>query len=372
MITISELSSSEPSTPAQTPLAAPIIPTPALLSPGAVPPLPSPSEEEEEEEEEEGLRAPVWDLEEKLETPWLKQAEDKAKLKELKTHKIQLEQVQEWKSEMQEQQAVLQEARKEAKEAREAKGRYFDEPADPADAIEVATLDKEMAEERAESPQREVEALKELVDELSTDLEILKAEIEEKGSDGAASSYQLKQFAGQNARLKGALARDLSSSAKQEHVKLQKLVEKKNQELEAVSQRRECLQEELSQAESTSHELREHADAALGAEDGVEMLTDRNLSLEEKARELREAVGDLEATNEMMHARQNRSCGGSWTRWARVREAQEREEAARELLLQTIKKYRQLTAHLRDANREPTNRQEASVGRQQQLRPETY
>ena len=273
---------------------------------------------------------------------------------------------------MQERQAVLQEARKEAKEAREAKGRYFDEPADPADAIEVATLDKAMAEERAESPQREVEALKELADELSTDSEILKAEIEEKGSDGAASSYQLKQFAGQNARLKGALARDLSSSAKQEHVKLQKLVEKKNQELEAVSQRRGCLQEELSQAESTSHELREHADAAPGAEDGVEMLTDRNLSPEEKARELREAVGDLEATNEMMHARQNRSCGGSWTRWARVREAQEREEAARELLLQTIKKYRPLTAHLRDANREPTNRQEASVGRQQQLRPGTY
>ena len=85
------------------------------------------------------------DLEEKLETPWLKQAEDKAKLRELETHKIQLEQVQEWKSEMQEQQAVLQEARKEAKEAREAKGRYFDEPADPADAIEVATVDKEVA-----------------------------------------------------------------------------------------------------------------------------------------------------------------------------------------------------------------------------------
>lgn len=38
-----ELSSSEPSTPAQTPLAAPVIPTPALTSPGAAPPLPSPS-----------------------------------------------------------------------------------------------------------------------------------------------------------------------------------------------------------------------------------------------------------------------------------------------------------------------------------------
>ncbi|XP_004696158.2 dynactin subunit 1 isoform X3 [Echinops telfairi] len=377
-----ELSSSEPSTPAQTPLAAPIIPTPALTSPGAAPPLPSPSKEEE------GLRAQVRDLEEKLETLRLKRAEDKAKLKELEKHKIQLEQVQEWKSKMQEQQADLQrrlkEARKEAKEALEAKERYMEEMADTADAIEMATLDKEMAEERAESLQQEVEALKERVDELTTDLEILKAEIEEKGSDGAASSYQLKQLEEQNARLKDALVRmrDLSSSEKQEHVKLQKLMEKKNQELEVVRQQRERLQEELSQAESTIDELKEQVDAALGAEEMVEMLTDRNLNLEEKVRELRETVGDLEAMNEMndelqenareteLELREQLDMAG-----ARVREAQKRVEAAQETVAdyqQTIKKYRQLTAHLQDVNRELTNQQEASVERQQQPPPETF
>uniref|UniRef100_A0A2K5PUD7 Dynactin subunit 1 n=1 Tax=Cebus imitator TaxID=2715852 RepID=A0A2K5PUD7_CEBIM len=377
-----ELSSSEPSTPAQTPLAAPIIPMPALTSPGAAPPLPSPSKEEE------GLRAQVRDLEEKLETLRLKRAEDKAKLKELEKHKIQLEQVQEWKSKMQEQQADLQrrlkEARKEAKEALEAKERYMEEMADTADAIEMATLDKEMAEERAESLQQEVEALKERVDELTTDLEILKAEIEEKGSDGAASSYQLKQLEEQNARLKDALVRmrDLSSSEKQEHVKLQKLMEKKNQELEVVRQQRERLQEELSQAESTIDELKEQVDAALGAEEMVEMLTDRNLNLEEKVRELRETVGDLEAMNEMndelqenareteLELREQLDMAG-----ARVREAQKRVEAAQETVAdyqQTIKKYRQLTAHLQDVNRELTNQQEASVERQQQPPPETF
>lgn len=117
--------------------------------------------------------------------------------------------------------------------------------------------------------------------------------------------------------------RDLSSSEKQEHVKLQKLMEKKNQELEVVRQQRERLQEELTQAESTIDELKEQVrepsllllvlvlplpkylpaaltlfpvpqvDAALGAEEMVEMLTDRNLNLEEKVRELRETVGDL-------------------------------------------------------------------------------
>lgn len=54
------------------------------------------------------------DLEEKLETLRLKRAEDKVKLKELEKHKIQLEQVQEWKSKMQEQQADLHRRLKEA------------------------------------------------------------------------------------------------------------------------------------------------------------------------------------------------------------------------------------------------------------------
>lgn len=57
----------------------------------------------------------------------------------------------------------------------------MEEMADTADAIEMATLDKEMAEERAESLQLEVDALKEKVEELTMDLEILKHEIEEKG-----------------------------------------------------------------------------------------------------------------------------------------------------------------------------------------------
>lgn len=68
-----------------------------------------------------------------------------------------------------------------AYEAHEAKDRYMEEMSDTADAIEMATLDKEMAEERAESLQVEVDTLKEKVEELSMDLEILRHEISEKG-----------------------------------------------------------------------------------------------------------------------------------------------------------------------------------------------
>uniref|UniRef100_A0A8C1F9I0 Dynactin subunit 1 n=1 Tax=Cyprinus carpio carpio TaxID=630221 RepID=A0A8C1F9I0_CYPCA len=363
-----EMSSSEPSTPAQTPLAAPVIPSPVGT-------LPSPGEEE-------SLRAQVKDLEEKLETLKMKRTEDKAKLKELEKHKIQLEQLQEWKSKMQEQQNELQkqlkEAKREAKEALEAKDHYMEEMADTADAIEMATLDKEMAEERAESLQLEADALKERVEELTMDLEILKHEIEEKGSDGAASSYHVKQLEEQNARLKEALVRmrDLSASEKQEHAKQQKLMEEKNFELDALRCQKEKLQEEMKMSEKMIDELKEQVDVALGAEEMVEMLTDRNLDLEEKVRELRETVTDLEAINEMNDELQENARETELElreqldlSAAGVREVEKRVEAAQETVAdyqQTIQKYRELTAHLQEVNRELMSQQEASTEQQQQ------
>ncbi|XP_077400277.1 dynactin subunit 1a isoform X2 [Vanacampus margaritifer] len=338
--------------------------------------------------EEESLRVQVKDLEEKLETLKIKRTEDKAKLKELEKHKIQLEQLHEWKTKMQEQQAELQknlkEAKREARDAQEAKDRYMEEMSDTADAIEMATLDKEMAEERAESLQVEVDTLKEKVEELSMDLEILRHDISEKGSDGAASSYHVKQLEEQNSKLKEALVRmrDLSASEKQEHVKLQKQMEKKNSEMETLRTQREKLQEEIKQAEATVDELKEQVDAALGSEEMVETLTERNLDLEEKVRELRETVTDLEAINEMndelqenareteMELREQLDMSG-----AKVREADKRVEAAQETVAdyqQTINKYRELTNRLQEANKELMTQQNESSEQVQQAPAELF
>ncbi|XP_038135050.1 dynactin subunit 1-like isoform X3 [Cyprinodon tularosa] len=372
-------------------LGAPVTPqpsgSPAALAP-QTPAPPSKVEPAPTKQEEESLRAQVKDLEEKLETLKMKRTEDKAKLKELEKHKIQLEQLQEWKTKMQEQQAELQkqlkEAKKEAREAQEAKDRYMEEMADTADAIEMATLDKEMAEERAESLQVEVDSLKEKVEELSMDLEILRHEISEKGTDGAASSYQVKQLEEQNSRLKEALVRmrDLSASEKQEHVKLQKQMEKKNAELETLRTQKEKLQEELKQAESTIDELKEQVDAALGSEEMVETLTERNLDLEEKVREMRETVTDLEAINEMNDELQENARETEMElreqldlSTAKVREAEKKVEAAQETVAdyqQTINKYRELTASLQEANRELISQQSANTEQTQQPPAELF
>ncbi|XP_041840737.1 dynactin subunit 1-like isoform X2 [Melanotaenia boesemani] len=385
---LSDVSEVSPSSQ-QAALGAPVVPQPSGSPATAqVPATPSKVEPAISKQEEESLRAQVKDLEEKLETLKMKRTEDKAKLKELEKHKIQLEQLQEWKTKMQEQQTDLQkqlkEAKKEAREAQEAKDRYMEEMADTADAIEMATLDKEMAEERAESLQVEVDTLKEKVEELSMDLEILRHEISEKGSDGAASSYQVKQLEEQNSRLKEALVRmrDLSTSEKQEHVKLQKQMEKKNTELETLRTQKEKLQDEVKQAEATIDELKEQVDAALGSEEMVETLTERNLDLEEKVRELRETVTDLEAINEMndelqenareteMELREQLDLGA-----AKVREAGKKVEAAQETVAdyqQTINKYRELTASLQEANRELISQQNANTEQVQQPPAELF
>uniref|UniRef100_A0A3B3VNT9 Dynactin 1a n=1 Tax=Poecilia latipinna TaxID=48699 RepID=A0A3B3VNT9_9TELE len=366
----------------QVALAAPVTPLPSSSPASVAPQAPvTPSKED-------SLRVLVKDLEEKLETLKIKRTEDKAKLKELEKYKIQLEQLQEWKTKIQEQQADLQkqlkEAKKEAREAQEAKDRYMEEMADTADAIEMATLDKEMAEERAESLQVEVDSLKERVEELSMDLEILRHEISEKGTDGAASSYQVKQLEEQNSRLKEALVRmrDLSASEKQEHVKLQKQMEKKNTELETLRTQKEKLQEELKQAEATVDELKEQVDAALGSEEMVETLTERNLDLEEKVREMRETVTDLEAINEMNDELQENARETEMElreqldlSTAKVREAEKKVEAAQETVADyqhTISKYRELTASLQVANRELISQQSANTEQTQQPSAELF
>ena len=61
--------------------------------------------------------------------------------------------------------------------------------ADLAETVEMATLDKEMAEEKAETLQIELEQLKEKLEEQTLDLEILRTEMSEKVIKDEKTSY---------------------------------------------------------------------------------------------------------------------------------------------------------------------------------------
>merc|ERR1719336_2422340 len=121
------------------------------------------------------------DLQEKFETLKVKRAQDKEKLKDYERIMIQNEQLVEFKTRIMEAQSQLQrelqKAKNEAKEAVEARESHAEEMSELSETVEMATLDKEMAEERAETLQIELEACKERIEELTLDLDIIKAEI---------------------------------------------------------------------------------------------------------------------------------------------------------------------------------------------------
>ncbi|KAK6029328.1 hypothetical protein OSTOST_04563 [Ostertagia ostertagi] len=173
--------------------------------------------------EQEYLRLQVKDLSEKLETLRLKRKEDHGKLVDYERSKIQLQALMELKSKMADQLLDLQATTsrsKKALESREWKEANQDELSSAAEQLEMATIDKEMAEERAEALQSELDSLKLRNEELEADLEILREEMAAGGGGliSEGNSVQLKQLEMQNERLKEALIklRDINAAAQAE------------------------------------------------------------------------------------------------------------------------------------------------------------
>nr|XP_050850660.1 dynactin subunit 1 isoform X2 [Vespula vulgaris] len=261
-------------------------------------------------QENENLKAQVRDLNEKVETLRVKRIQDKEKMKDFEKTKLQLEQLLEFKVKVMESQASLQRdlqrAKQEAREAQAAREQYQDEMADLAETVEMATLDKEMAEEKAETLQIELEQLKEKLEEQTLDLEILRNEMSERASGGggsttSVSSYEVKQLEQQNSRLRETLVRmrDLSAHEKHEFQKLQKDLDQKKSEILELGRTKEKLSARVEEMEHQIADLQEQVDAALGAEEMVEVLGEKKMALEQKVTELEEAVADLEALQDM-------------------------------------------------------------------------
>ncbi|BFZ01398.1 hypothetical protein BsWGS_04438 [Bradybaena similaris] len=331
----------------------------------------------QQQQEIEGLRVEVKDLNEKLETLKIKRGEDKIKLKEFEKTKIQLQQLQEYKSRMQETHADLQRqlqaSKKELSELQQEFEQYKEEMADVTETVEMATLDKEMAEEKAESLQAELDTMKEKVEELSVDLELLRNEISTKGSDGVAATFEMKQLEQQNERMKDALVklRDMLNSEKQDRARSDKQVEKLEGELSLLRKDRERLQGLVSQYEKELIDLKEQVDAALGAEEMVEQLTERNLKLEDEIREILEEKNDLEALNDMNEELQENARATELElreeldmKSIKLLELQRKLDGSQETFAEydkTLNKFRELVANLQDQLRSKQAESESKV-----------
>lgn len=365
-------------------------------------PSPAPSSATEDkiyslqvQQENEELKNQVRDLTEKLETLKVRRAEDKERLRESDKFKTQIESLVEFKAKIMEAQSSLQRelqrSKQETKDAIEAREQHQEEMSELAENVELITLDKEMAEEKADTLQLELETAKERIEELTLDLEILKTEMQEKSvirTEGGApegtgvSSYELKQLELQNSRLRETLVRmrDMSAHEKHEIQKLQKELEMKKSEVLELQRIKEKLTGRVDEMEAQIVDLQEQVDAALGAEEMVEQLGEKKMELQDRVKALEEEVLELEALEEVheqlvesnheleLDLREELDMAHSTKR-----EALREKDAALETVLdrdQTILKFRELVQRLNDQAqelREKLNEESQNSGKDHRL-----
>ncbi|XP_006453898.1 hypothetical protein AGABI2DRAFT_181913 [Agaricus bisporus var. bisporus H97] len=176
---------------------------------------------------------------------------------------------------------------------------------DTQDQLEMAMLDKEMAEERAEAAQAELGEAQEKLAVLQVEMNVIKGGEEEKPSaDGEASAkgaLAYIQLEKQNERLKEALIklRDLSQDTEHEQRRRIQEMEKDVEVLDELQVQYDETIIKLSNAETEIEDLKLQLDDAAHAEDLLLSLTERNLELGGKIEEMRITIEDLEALKEL-------------------------------------------------------------------------
>lgn len=250
----------------------------------------------------------IEDLKTKLRLMEKKRMEDRDKIKGL--DKIQSERdkfegiIQKLQSKYQPQQQELTDLRKELKEAAAKFEDIENSQADHDVILEMATLDREMAEETAEVLKHELEALKMKAEELELEVEVLKEENAELGGEMSAEEKASQGWIAMernNERLREALLRlrDITQEQEAELKDQIKLLEEDVRDLSGVKEHYESAKAKLAQSEATVEDLRQQLDNALGAEDMIEDLTERNMSMSEQIEEMKVTIEDLESLKEL-------------------------------------------------------------------------
>ncbi|KAG0253188.1 hypothetical protein DFQ27_007619 [Actinomortierella ambigua] len=248
---------------------------------------------------------PLKDYEElriKLRILEAKRTEDRERLKEAERIKEESEQFQSMRPKLQaklaEMQQELRDAKRALKDAVSDKDSFEGKYNDTLDSLEVALLDKEMAEEKAETLQHEVNTLKEKVEEQTVDLRVLQNEDSGTAGMDAVRAVQVER---QNERLQEALIRlrDVTSEQEAELQRKIRNLEREASSLQEVQAENEKLKESVETAENQIEDLKQRLDDAIGAEDMIEQLSEKNILLTEKVEEQQAVIDDLEALKEL-------------------------------------------------------------------------
>lgn len=237
-----------------------------------------------------------------------KRQEDRDKLKAL--DKVQAERdkfegiIQKLQAKYQPQQQEMAELRKQLKDSETRFEQIESIQAEHDVVLEMATLDREMAEETAEVLKTELEALKLKTEELELEVEVLREENEELGGEMSAeekTSQGWLQMERNNARLREALIRlrDMTQQTEAELRDEIKSLEEDVRDFGSVKEQHDATTERLAQSEAAVEDLRQQLDNALGAEDMIEELTERNMSMNEQIEDLKVAIEDLESLKEL-------------------------------------------------------------------------
>lgn len=250
----------------------------------------------------------IEDLKTKLRIMEKKRIEDREKLKNLERLQGERDKlegiIQKLQSKYQPLQQEMSDLKRQLKEeAARFKGLEA-QHAENETVVEEATLDREMAEETAESLKMELDTLRRKHEETELEVEVLREENLELGKEMSPeerTSQGWLQMERSNERLREALMR-LRDMTQQQEADLKDQVaelEKDVQDLKTVKGEYSQTKEKLAQSENAIEDLRQQLDNALGAEEMIEELTEKNFALNEQLAGLRAAVEDLESLKEL-------------------------------------------------------------------------
>lgn len=237
-----------------------------------------------------------------------KRAEDREKLKTLEQLQSERDKfegiIQKLQTKYQPQQLEIGELRKQLKEAEARLEEAEKLQAEHDSILEMAALDREMAEETAEAIRTEFEALKSKAEELELEVEVLREENEELGqvmSPEEKSSQGWLQLERSNERLREALIR-LRDMTQQQEADLKSQIKELEEDLAEygdVKAQYEATKEKLLVSESHIEDLKQQLDTAHGAEEMIEELAEKNMQHKEEINELKAVIEDLENLKEL-------------------------------------------------------------------------